>query len=141
MRILLITLGSAGDVHPFVGLALALKQRGHQVTLMTSGYFAELVQRAGVEFVELGSREEFDRLSDNRDLWHPRKGFAVIAESIARFLPRMYERILAHVREYPDTVMVGSTLELAGRLVQEKLGDADDSACICHRERFGACTT
>ncbi|MEE2612516.1 MAG: glycosyltransferase, partial [Acidobacteriota bacterium] len=38
MRVLLIPVGSAGDVHPYVGLALALRGRGHDVTLATSAY-------------------------------------------------------------------------------------------------------
>lgn len=122
MRYLLITLGSHGDVHPFVGLALALKRRGHGVALMTSGYFAELIRRTGVECIELGSAEEFEKVSDNPDLWNPRKALKVIAESMAGYLPRMYEKILAYIQEHPGTVMVGSTLAFAARIVQEKKG-------------------
>jgi rhamnosyltransferase subunit B len=120
MRILLITLGSHGDVHPFVGLALALKRRGHQVTVMTSGYFGDLIRSTGLDFVELGSREEFASMTDNPDLWNPRKSFGVIARSISNYLPRMYERIVEFMKAHPDAVMVGSTLAFAARLVQEK---------------------
>ena len=34
MRVLLIPVGSHGDVHPFVGLGHALRARGHQVTFL-----------------------------------------------------------------------------------------------------------
>lgn len=120
MRILLITLGSSGDVHPFVGLALGLKQRGHAVTLMTSGYFAEVIQRAGVDFVPLGTKEEFESLSDNPLLWHPRKGFKIMSENLLRYLPGMYDKVIQYTRQNPKTIMVGSTLAFAARLVQEK---------------------
>src|ERR1043165_8567632 len=73
MHMLLVTLGSAGDVHPFVGLGIKLRQRGHRVTLVTSGYFQPLVQRTGLEFEALGTREEFIELASKRDLWHPRR--------------------------------------------------------------------
>ncbi|HEY1684410.1 MAG TPA: glycosyltransferase [Tepidisphaeraceae bacterium] len=122
MQILLITLGSHGDVHPFIGLALALQKRGHKVSLMTSGYFAPLIRSVGLDFLELGSKEEFDRISDNPDLWHPRKGLAVMSESIGRYLPRMYERISAYIEQHPQAIMIGSTLAWAARLVQEKRG-------------------
>lgn len=39
MNILLATLGSAGDVHPIMAIGLALKQRGHNVTLIFNGHF------------------------------------------------------------------------------------------------------
>ena len=47
MTVLLVALGSAGDVHPNVGLALALKHRGHRVVLVASTFFAPLARRAG----------------------------------------------------------------------------------------------
>ena len=112
MRILLITLGSHGDVHPFVGLALALKRRGHQVTVMTSGYFGDLVRSTGLDFIELGSREEFASMTDNPDLWNPRKSFGVIARSISNYLPRMYDRIVEFMKAHPDAVMACSPSSL-----------------------------
>ena len=36
MRLLLCTLGSRGDVEPFIALALALQRAGHQPTLCAS---------------------------------------------------------------------------------------------------------
>ena len=55
MRVLLTPLGSAGDVHPYVGLALALRGRGHDVTLATSAYFRPLIARLGLRLVPLGT--------------------------------------------------------------------------------------
>ncbi len=55
VRIALFPLGSAGDVHPFIGLGQALKRRGHEVAIMVNGYFRESVQRIGLEYLELGT--------------------------------------------------------------------------------------
>src|SRR5687768_14677241 len=55
MHVLLITIGSSGDVHPFVGVGAALRARGHRVTLVTNAHFAPLAAHAGLEFVELGT--------------------------------------------------------------------------------------
>ena len=49
-RIVLTTWGSHGDVDPFLGLALGLKARGHQVTLATLEYFRDLVTAQGLGF-------------------------------------------------------------------------------------------
>lgn len=55
VRLLLTTLGSHGDVHPFLALARALQARGHQTTLLTLPYFRELTLGAGVAFEPLGA--------------------------------------------------------------------------------------
>ena len=78
MNILLIPLGSAGDVHPFVGLGLALRARGHDVTLITGAYFEDLVRRLGMKMVPLGTAEEFETGINDPDLWHPRRGLELI---------------------------------------------------------------
>ena len=39
MRVLVVPVGSAGDVHPFVPVALELQARGHDGTVVTNGCF------------------------------------------------------------------------------------------------------
>ncbi len=50
MRILVITLGSIGDLMPFLAVAQALRQRGHEVVIASNAGYAALVQRAGFGF-------------------------------------------------------------------------------------------
>jgi rhamnosyltransferase subunit B len=73
---LLITVGSAGDVHPFMYLAKALRAMGREVTLITHSYHARLVESAGFPFVALGNEQDYLKLLANPDLWHPKKAFA-----------------------------------------------------------------
>lgn len=42
MKIVLMAFGSRGDIQPFLGLALALQKRGHEVTLAAPNDFTEL---------------------------------------------------------------------------------------------------
>jgi rhamnosyltransferase subunit B len=48
-RILIHTFGSAGDVNPYIGLALALQRRGHRPLLAMSSLFRESIEAAGLE--------------------------------------------------------------------------------------------
>ncbi len=48
MKILITTLGSRGDVQPFLALAVGLQQAGHQVTLAAPHTFAEWIRAYGV---------------------------------------------------------------------------------------------
>jgi sterol 3beta-glucosyltransferase len=50
MNILIITLGSRGDVQPYVALGKGLKTAGHQVTLCTSSSFKSFVTEHGLSY-------------------------------------------------------------------------------------------
>ena len=47
-RIVLASWGSYGDVNPYVGLALALRARGHEPVLATAGFYRALAEREGL---------------------------------------------------------------------------------------------
>ncbi len=73
-RMLLVALGSAGDVNPFVGIGLALKERGHDVTVVTNEHFRAAVQRTGLGFASAGTEAQYAEAIDHPDFWHPKKG-------------------------------------------------------------------
>lgn len=121
MNVLITTYGSSGDVHPMLGLALALRERGHQVTLVTSGYFQDLAERAGIEFVGLGTREEFLQVVRDPDLWHHRRGFRCVWRAVERVLRDEYR--IVRERYLPgETVALTSCLGFGTRIAHEKLG-------------------
>lgn len=53
-RIAIATMGTLGDVQPFVALALTLKKRGYSPVIGTSNDFAEFITTRGIEFCSLG---------------------------------------------------------------------------------------
>src|SRR5262245_40450307 len=121
MRVLLVPFGSAGDVHPFVGLGLALRRRGHEVTVITSAYFEKLVRRVGLDMAPLGTVREFLDSLHNPDAWHPRRSLAFIQRYILKGLPMVYEAVAA--RHVPgETVVVAGSLAFGARVAQEHLG-------------------
>lgn len=48
MKITMLTLGSTGDVRPFVLLGRELSSRGHQITVATFSPFREMIESAGL---------------------------------------------------------------------------------------------
>lgn len=50
LRILLVTFGSFGDLHPYIAIGLELRRRGHQVTIATSASYEAKVRSEGLEF-------------------------------------------------------------------------------------------
>lgn len=121
LNILLTTVGSAGDVHPFVGLGVALKRRGHRVTLITSGAFEALARKAGLEFVACVSADEYHTLAQNPDIWHWRRGFKTVIEGgMGPSLRPIYQALCERVVP-GKTVIAASTLAFAAHAAHEKL--------------------
>lgn len=50
MKILILTLGSRGDVQPFVALGIGLKQIGHEVTICTASTFENFITSHGLNY-------------------------------------------------------------------------------------------
>jgi rhamnosyltransferase subunit B len=119
MKFVMTPVGSAGDVHPFIGLGRALRARGHDVVIVTAGTFEQVVQRAGLGFRETISAEIFDVMSKHPDLWHSRRGLQFVLGAVASSLQLGYERV-AEVYEPGRTVLVGHALSFSTRLFEEK---------------------
>ncbi len=119
MTILLLTIGSYGDVHPFIGLGIALKSRGHRVRVIVNPFFADLVAAAGLELIPLGESADYETLKENPDLWHRTKGFKTVFTAVADGLRPMYEAVLQNYTP-GETVIATSSLALGARVAQDK---------------------
>jgi len=120
MNILMVAVGSYGDVLPLVGLGSNLQARGHAVTFFTNSHFAHLIQQAGLHFVSMGPAEEYDAVANHPDLWHPHKGWRIIMKRMmsGTYLEEAYQLLCSHLVP-GKTILVSSTLAFVARLVQE----------------------
>lgn len=121
MHFLCSTFGSAGDVFPMLGLALALRERGHDVAFATNGQFESVVRRHGLPFERLGTAEEYQECLRDPALWDPRKAFAYLFEYLRRGVPRQYELFAEHASK-PDAVGVANCTSFGAALAQDKTG-------------------
>ena len=121
MRILLAPYGSSGDVHPFVGLGLALKARGHDVEMLTIHYFGHLAKSHGIPFEAIGEEGQFEEALENSDIWHRTRSLAALSKGVIRGMRNCYERIVERY-DPKSTVIVGGSLAMGARLAQETHG-------------------
>lgn len=123
MNILLAPVGSHGDVHPFVGVGLALQARGNAITLVANAIYRTLAEKHGFAFAEVGTADDFHRMANDPLLWHPSKSLRAIfnQELMHRILPLTYRTIESRY-EPGNTVVLGGSLGLAPRIANEKLG-------------------
>lgn len=119
LNILLVAIGSHGDVHPFVGIGVALRSRGHRVRVVVNDYFAPLVRQAGLEAISVGTADEYRELATHPDLWHRRKGSRFVFQAMGRLIRPVYDSIVTH--NLPgETVVAHSSLGLGARIAQDK---------------------
>ena len=78
MHFILATIGSAGDLFPFLWIGRALRERGHRVDFLGPEPHAPYVEAAGLAFHGLPADMA---VLDHPDLWHATRGLAVVWEA------------------------------------------------------------
>ncbi|MBN8417542.1 MAG: glycosyltransferase family 1 protein [Verrucomicrobia bacterium] len=118
-EILLLPFGSAGDVFPFIWLGRQLMARGHRVRMITACLFEEQARKAGIEFISLGERDEFEAMIRDPRIWKSGIGTKVVFE----FAAKSVEPYLAAIESCGKVdLMLAPVTAFAGRLAREKHG-------------------
>jgi len=121
VRIVLTTWGSYGDINPYMGLALALKARGHEPVLAAPDYYRGLAEGEGVAFhavrpeIDPGNSEIVARVM------HPRHGPEVILREL--MLPSVedaYEDLQQAARG--ADLLITHPITFAGPVLAHKTG-------------------
>ena len=84
MHAILATMGTDGDVFPFLAIGSALLARGHRITLAANERYERLAHDHDFGFHTLISSQVDDQLFSNPDFWRPFKGPLLGAESVPR---------------------------------------------------------
>jgi len=139
MRFLLTTLGSFGDLHPYIAVGKGLRERGHAVTLATSEIYRTKVEGEGLHFHSL--RPDLAGLIDNpemiRKAFHERRGPEyVIRRMFLPWLEQSYEDTLAAARD--ADVIVGHPIAYATPIAAEMLRKPWVSVALAPISMFSA---
>lgn len=120
-RVVLATLGSAGDVLPFVAVGSELRSRGHQVSVTANPAFRETVEAAGLELVPTGTVDDYERTTADPGLWSPVRSFRTVVERAAVPAMRPVYEYLGGL-DPAGTVVAGSVFALGARIAHDRLG-------------------
>jgi rhamnosyltransferase subunit B len=131
VKIVVTTIGSLGDLHPFVALALELKARGHHPILATCELYRRKIEALGIEFrpirpdvAAFRDPETLNRLMD------PRHGSArVVLHFMIPALAETYED-LTSASDGADLIIT-SPFTFATSLVAEKKQIPWVSTALC----------
>jgi rhamnosyltransferase subunit B len=118
-RIVINCWGSHGDFFPYVGLALALKARGHSPVVATAEVYREEVERSGVEYAHVGpDLDPNDETLYERAMDQTRGSAVIVRELLMPKLEETHAELTA-VAAGADLI-VGHPLTVSVPLVAER---------------------
>jgi rhamnosyltransferase subunit B len=121
-RIVVTTLGTLGDLHPAIAIALELRQRGHDVVFVTHQVYQSKLEALGFEFHPM--RPDFTAMNDPQEMARMmdlKTGQEyMVRQWVNPSLREMYTDLLA-VAQGADLIFSGEGV-IATPLVAEKLG-------------------
>jgi rhamnosyltransferase subunit B len=121
-KIVLATSGSFGDLHPYLAIGVALKHRGHAVTIATSDYYRDKVIGEGLGFSLL--RPNYVPMAGSsetvRRAFHPYTGARFLIRTLVMpYVEETYQDLLEACHG-ADLLLIHPTL-FPAPLVAEKL--------------------
>lgn len=118
-HIVMATVGSQGDLFPFLAAGRELRQRGYRVTIGAHGIHRDAVGEAGLDFVlASGIAEPEDKAAFAARAFHPWRGPRFVVRDLAAADVASSYAALAPVCADADAI-VTSTLAFAGQILGE----------------------
>ena len=117
--VLITTFGSWGDINPYVALASELKERGYSPIIGTSGFYRDMVERAGIDFRPVRPDVNPEDYSLLERLFHPKNGLEIlITEVLLPQLRESYQDLLEAING--ADILITHPITFAGPIVAEK---------------------
>ncbi len=125
MHLTILTVGSRGDVQPYVALGIGLKRAGYTVRLATHQIFHDFVTSHGLEFapIEGNPQEIMSGAGGQQWLKSGRNAFAFVRHGLRLMRPVLDRMLADSVAACQDTrAIIFSTFGFGGYHVAEKMG-------------------
>jgi len=125
MQITILTVGTRGDVQPYVALGLGLRRAGHAVRLATHGIFREFVAGCGLDFapVEGNPQEVMSGAEGQEWLESGRNPIAFLRHGMKLLRPLLERMLTDSITACEGAeAIIFSTFAFGGYHVAEKMG-------------------
>lgn len=121
INVVMSTIGTGGDVFPFVTMGRMLSARGHRVTLVTNACYEEAVRSADLLFEPIDSEEQARQMIRDGAAMASGHGLLTFVHRHVRpGIAREADAIRRHVVPGRTVLMTRSTPALAARIVADE---------------------
>jgi len=118
---LFVCVGTVGDVHPFIRVAQSFQELGHTVKFITNTFHLDLLERSGLAAIGVGTKEEYLRILQDPDIWHPRRGFSALLAHYRDQLQQLDAAIRSIVTTQ-STVAISHPITVPGAVIARDSG-------------------
>ncbi len=122
MHCIFFTVGTYGDLNPYLGLGETLRRRGHAVTLMSTSTYESIVRASGLNFVPIGDADKLDDYLNHPDYFKASKSWKLALEICYLEPMRATYRAIEERFFQNRTVVVSAPWGFGARLAHEKIG-------------------
>jgi rhamnosyltransferase subunit B len=122
MHILLSTIGSIGDVIPFLEVGFALQRRGHEVQILANPAFESRVREAELNFVPVGRLSDQERILNHPHCWSRIRGWSLWLRLLCLPTMRPMYQAIERLHRPGETVQAFGWGCFGARIAQETLG-------------------
>ncbi|QWF84161.1 glycosyltransferase [Amycolatopsis sp. CA-230715] len=143
-KVLIVAPGSRGDVGPYHGMGVRLREAGHHVVFASYGHYREMVESTGLEFYEIAGDAREDQGSELMQHWQDADSGAKkavdglrAAQGVVREFHEQGMEMVAAAEQDVD-VMIPSLLAIVGFMVAESLDIASVEAFVGPTQPTGA---
>jgi len=118
-RIVITSLGSLGDIYPYLGIARQLMHRGHHAVFVTSAYYRALIEGEGITFYPARPDVDPEDHAMIRRIMDPKRGpDLLLREGLLPHLQDSYADLAAAARG--ADLLVTHPITFAGPIVAEQ---------------------
>ncbi|WP_449603683.1 glycosyltransferase [Paenibacillus sp. Marseille-Q9583] len=123
IHVVLVTIGSGGDIYPFIRIGQVMIEEGYKVTLVTHGVYEEKAKRLGFSFVGTDAIEEYNFLMSpevHAEIQEPKGAIEFTKTNMLPKIENSFHRIIEELHD--PTILVGHNM-LHGlvQVISEKL--------------------
>jgi len=119
-HVILVSLGTDGDIIPYLAVGVRLRDRGHRISLLGPEHFKSAAAKLGFDFHPFVTEEAYQDFLADKGMWHPVKAGGNIAKWGGKLLRGQYALLKSVLCE--DSVMVANPGALVARLAHEQFG-------------------
>lgn len=123
LRVVIASVGTAGDIHPYIAVALKLTRRGHQVLFLANPFFKERILGAHIGFWPVGNEDEYRAMVTDTGLVTPRSSAKWVFDNLimASFQP-LADQLGEAVRVFQPDLLFAHHIALGALGKAEALG-------------------
>jgi len=122
-KVLIITIGTRGDIQPFIALGKGLQAAGYEVALQTPESYRSFVEGYGLTYAHMGN--EFMALIDSKEgkaATDGTSGKLALMKLVMPMMRRMLDDEWAFAQDFKPDVLIHHPKSLGGYHIAEKLG-------------------